>query len=218
MKITRRNVRSVVLLQSLLLSLSVFRISTTAALDEIGKDDATFSISKKHGDLDYNVALPHLKARLDEQQQLARTTTLETTSTITAPTPAATPTDTVQEEEVEEYTQEDYDSTPIADFSTDDSPSLSDSDTEPTSTTISSPIIKTTASTASTPFLSSISKQSTVNNNKTTTLQYTNTSDPLVQYDLECRVDNVICEKVSRAVGAAIDEFTRVVNIKNSLL
>ncbi|GAA5799074.1 hypothetical protein HPULCUR_004483 [Helicostylum pulchrum] len=42
-----------------------------------------------------------------------------------------------------------------------------------------------------------------------TTIQYTNTSDPLVQYDLECRADDVFCSKVSRAVGAAIDEFTR---------
>ncbi|MBM6387779.1 MAG: hypothetical protein JSY10_28015 [Paenibacillus sp.] len=51
-----------------------------------------------------------------------------------------------------------------------------------------------------------------------TTIQYTNTSDPLVQYDLECRADDVFCSKVSRAVGAAIDEFTRVINVKNSLL
>lgn len=51
-----------------------------------------------------------------------------------------------------------------------------------------------------------------------TTIQYTNTSDPLVQYDLECRADDAFCRKVSRAVGAAIDEFTRVINVKNSLL
>jgi hypothetical protein len=51
-----------------------------------------------------------------------------------------------------------------------------------------------------------------------TTNQYTNTSDPLVQYDLECRADVLFCNKVSEAVGAAIDEFTRVINVKNSLL
>ncbi|CAO3675581.1 unnamed protein product [Rhizopus stolonifer] len=51
-----------------------------------------------------------------------------------------------------------------------------------------------------------------------TALQYINTSDPLVQYDLECKADETFCNKVSKAVGAAIDEFTRVVNIKNSLL
>jgi hypothetical protein len=51
-----------------------------------------------------------------------------------------------------------------------------------------------------------------------TTNQYTNTSDPLVQYDLECRADANFCNKVSEAVGAAIDEFTRVINVKNSLL
>lgn len=50
------------------------------------------------------------------------------------------------------------------------------------------------------------------------TLQYTNTSDPLVQYDLECEADDSFCNKVSRAVGAAIDEFTRVIYVKNSLL
>jgi hypothetical protein len=51
-----------------------------------------------------------------------------------------------------------------------------------------------------------------------TALQYTNTSDPLVQYDLECKADELFCNKVSKSVGAAIDEFTRVVNVKNSLL
>lgn len=50
------------------------------------------------------------------------------------------------------------------------------------------------------------------------TLQYTNTSDPLVQYDLECEADDSFCSKVSRAVGAAIDEFSRVIYVKNSLL
>ncbi|KAI8984551.1 hypothetical protein BDF20DRAFT_816775 [Mycotypha africana] len=52
----------------------------------------------------------------------------------------------------------------------------------------------------------------------TTTLQYTNTSDPLVQYDLECRADDIFCDKVSRAVGAAIDFVSQVINVKNSLL
>lgn len=51
-----------------------------------------------------------------------------------------------------------------------------------------------------------------------TTIQYTNTSDPLVQYDLECKADDVFCAKVSKAVGSAIDEFARVINVKNSLL
>lgn len=51
-----------------------------------------------------------------------------------------------------------------------------------------------------------------------TTNQYTNTSDPLVQYDLDCKADLHFCNKVSEAVGAAIDEFSRVINVKNSLL
>ncbi|GAN06640.1 conserved hypothetical protein [Mucor ambiguus] len=51
-----------------------------------------------------------------------------------------------------------------------------------------------------------------------TTTQFTNTSDPLVQYDLECKADDAYCAKVSKAVGSAIDEFTRVINVKNSLL
>ncbi|KAI9263715.1 hypothetical protein BY458DRAFT_438638 [Sporodiniella umbellata] len=51
-----------------------------------------------------------------------------------------------------------------------------------------------------------------------TAFQYINTSDPLVQYDLECKSDEAYCSKISKAVGAAIDEFTRVVNVKNSLL
>ncbi|KAI9487723.1 MAG: hypothetical protein EXX96DRAFT_472668 [Benjaminiella poitrasii] len=59
---------------------------------------------------------------------------------------------------------------------------------------------------------------STNSSSKTNTAQYTNTSDPLVQYDLDCRFNDNFCAKVSRAVWAAIDKFSEVVNIKNSLL
>lgn len=62
----------------------------------------------------------------------------------------------------------------------------------------------------------SINPTTTASSN--TTIQYTNTSDPLVQYDLECKADDAYCAKISKAVGYAIDEFTRVVNVKNSLL
>lgn len=72
----------------------------------------------------------------------------------------------------------------------------------------------TTSSTASTSS-PSIYLNTTASN---TTTQYTNTSDPLVQYDLECRANDEFCIKVSRAVGAAIDEFTRVINVKINLL
>ncbi|KAI8086829.1 uncharacterized protein B0P05DRAFT_635537 [Gilbertella persicaria] len=48
--------------------------------------------------------------------------------------------------------------------------------------------------------------------------QYTNTTNTIVQYDLECKADTVFCDKVSKAIAAAIDELTRVINIKNSLL
>lgn len=72
----------------------------------------------------------------------------------------------------------------------------------------------TTSSTASTSTPSIYFNTTTSN----TTTQYTNTSDPLVQYDLECRVNDEFCIKVSRAVGAAIDEFTRVINVKINLL
>ncbi|KAI8647092.1 hypothetical protein BD408DRAFT_379458 [Parasitella parasitica] len=68
------------------------------------------------------------------------------------------------------------------------------------------------------PLLSHHSKNQTTSAPSNTTIQYTNTSDPLVQYDLECKADDIYCAKVSKAVGYAIDEFTRVVNVKNSLL
>lgn len=51
-----------------------------------------------------------------------------------------------------------------------------------------------------------------------TFLPYTNTSHPLVQFKLDCKIDTAYCTKVSKAVSAAIDEFTRVVHIKNSIL
>ncbi|CAO3651308.1 unnamed protein product [Mucor fragilis] len=74
------------------------------------------------------------------------------------------------------------------------------------------PTIMTTATATASPQASSSSS------NSNTTIQFTNTSDPLVQYDLECKADDVYCAKVSKAVGSAIDEFTRVINVKNSLL
>ncbi|KAF1799305.1 hypothetical protein FB192DRAFT_1285824 [Mucor lusitanicus] len=72
--------------------------------------------------------------------------------------------------------------------------------------------------TASPTSSSSISYSSSSSTSSNTTIQFTNTSDPLVQYDLECTADDVYCAKVSKAVGSAIDEFTRVINVKNSLL
>lgn len=51
-----------------------------------------------------------------------------------------------------------------------------------------------------------------------TNVPRTNTSHPLVQFELDCKIDPTFCNKVSKAVAAALDEFTRVVYIKNSLL
>ncbi|KAI8997060.1 hypothetical protein BDB01DRAFT_769681 [Pilobolus umbonatus] len=48
--------------------------------------------------------------------------------------------------------------------------------------------------------------------------QYTNTSDPLVQFHLICTTERLFCNTISHAVKAAIDEFTRVIYVKNSLL
>lgn len=91
--------------------------------------------------------------------------------------------------------------------------SYSSSDSSPTIETFFTPTATLPSSVhAATP---SVLINTTISN---TTIQYTNTSDPLVQYDLECKADDVFCSKVSRAVGAAIDEFTRVINVKNSLL
>lgn len=63
------------------------------------------------------------------------------------------------------------------------------------------------------------SNQNTNNHTNSSSTQYTNTSNPLVQFNLECNLDDTsFCNKVSNAVAAAIDEFSEVVNIKNSLL
>ncbi|KAG2205244.1 hypothetical protein INT47_009509, partial [Mucor saturninus] len=78
--------------------------------------------------------------------------------------------------------------------------------------------ITSSTSTPSHSFINTTTPNNNNNNNNNVTTQYTNTSDPLVQYDLECRVNHEFCIKVSRAVGAAIDEFTRVVNVKINLL
>ncbi|EPB92462.1 hypothetical protein HMPREF1544_00760 [Mucor circinelloides 1006PhL] len=87
-------------------------------------------------------------------------------------------------------------------------------------TTIPTVMTTTTASPsqASSSTSSSFINQTNNNASSNTTIQFTNTSDPLVQYDLECKADDVYCAKVSKAVGSAIDEFTRVINVKNSLL
>lgn len=128
--------------------------------------------------------------------------------------------DSATEEEEEEEEDDDDDE--------DEEQEEQDTTLEPTSTesiyiisvasfkqqqTTTIPTIMTTAS-ASTP-APSINHNNTSSN---TTIQFTNTSDPLVQYDLECKADDVYCDKVSKAVGSAIDEFTRVINVKNSLL
>lgn len=49
-------------------------------------------------------------------------------------------------------------------------------------------------------------------------IPYSNTSHPLVQFRLDCNIDSTYCNKVNKAVGEAIDELTRVIYIKNSLL
>lgn len=84
--------------------------------------------------------------------------------------------------------------------------------------TFSIALIKTAASTTTTTTSTTAVALPMVTEQNNKTLQYTNTSDPLVQYDLECEADDSFCSKVSRAVGAAIDEFSRVIYVKNSLL
>lgn len=78
---------------------------------------------------------------------------------------------------------------------------------------------KTTIATVSPSFVPSV----TMHNNTTTPKHrsrqpYTNTSHPLVQFKLDCTIDISFCNKVSNAVSAAIDEVTRVIYIKNSIL
>ncbi|KAI7908320.1 uncharacterized protein BX663DRAFT_425424 [Cokeromyces recurvatus] len=59
---------------------------------------------------------------------------------------------------------------------------------------------------------------SPITNSSISNVTYMNTTDPLVQYVLECPYEESLCNKVGTSIRAAIDQFTEVVNVKNSLL
>ncbi|KAI8367463.1 uncharacterized protein BYT42DRAFT_504329 [Radiomyces spectabilis] len=83
-----------------------------------------------------------------------------------------------------------------------------------TSQTTPSTISTALASTISTAIATPSSPSSGPNN----TIPVYDTSDKRVRYQLACNFTTTFCNKVSTAVRSAIDEFTRVVDIKNDLI
>lgn len=127
------------------------------------------------------------------------TTTLIKTTTVTTATDSS---NVEQDEEEENAEMEDEDDGEEDDIAATTTISFPD-------TSIQTAIYQTSSSSKHVPI---------TNSTTNSTIQYTNTSDPLVQYDLDCQADDTFCSKINRVVGAAIDEFSRVVNVKNSLM